>query len=84
MTGLSNNPYHWTYRGILMCGRSDWTNHASLARYHDDLIFAFHEGSSSGNHNRKVMLDCLTWDQSNGHFKTVPVKTSNFQNCGNW
>lgn len=74
----------WTYRGIIMCPRGDgeWTNHGSLIRNTNDVILAFHDGPGNA-HQRKVMLDCLTWS-TNGALKTVPVTENNAANCNNW
>lgn len=73
----------WTYRGVIMCPRgASWTNHGSLQRYTNDTILAFHDGPSS-SHQRKVMLDCLTWN-TDGRLKTVPVSQNNAANCNNW
>jgi hypothetical protein len=73
----------WTYRGIIMCPRGqEWTNHGSLLRNTNHVMLAFHDGPSN-NHQRKVMLDCLTWN-TNGALRTVPVSQNNAANCNNW
>jgi len=75
----------WTYRGIIMCPRgSEWTNHGSIIRYnHESVILGFHDGPAN-YHQRRVMLDCLTWDTDDAQLRTVPVSQNNAANCNNW
>ncbi len=72
----------YTYRGILMCGSgTEWTNQASLMPMttqdglHTALAMVYHDGPS-GNHNRKLHAQCLTF--GDGAFASTerPVNVS--------
>jgi hypothetical protein len=76
------------YQGIIMCGSAtEWTNQASVARepgFNGRYVMAWHDGPglSSGFHNRKTHLSCLTWGrQVAGKIDLVTRSTTNLANC---
>jgi hypothetical protein len=51
----------YNYRGVIMApGDSEFTNHASIAKYLDRYIFAYHDGPG-GTPHRKARAACLTF-----------------------
>jgi hypothetical protein len=71
----------YTYQGIIMEGSStEWTNQASIQKYGDHYLFAYHDGTSAnGLPARKVRGACLTFQR--GLINKIERSTDGFARC---
>lgn len=69
--------YH--YRGVIMApGDSEFTNHASITKYLDRYIFAYHDGPG-GTPHRKARAACLTFHE--GKISPIYRTPDGFARC---
>lgn len=76
------SPFNFTYRGVIMeASQTEWTNQASIQKYGDHYIFAYHDGpQTTGNPAaRKVRGACLTF--SGGKINPVQRTLDGFARC---
>ena len=75
----ATGPY--TYRGVIMeASSSEWTNQASIQKYGDHYMFAYHDGTPTNDlPARKVRGACLTFQR--GRINPIQRTTDGFARC---